>query len=130
MIGVLLPMPVMNNLQTLLLSRGIENPNQFRVATKKGDPEEKGIAPGTALEAWHNRLWVPSAPTLRMICKAFSWQPGDFLYYVPDEGDATNPINIGSLPKTLTFLDAIVIAKRLNMTLEDLAEKLSLKIEP
>lgn len=126
-------MPVMNNLKILLQSRGIENPNQFRVATQEADSEKKGIAPGTALTAWNDRLWVPSATTLRLICKTFQMQPGDFLYYASDEAikndkNVAFPVNINALPSSMTFSDAIVIAKRLGLTLETLAENLSISI--
>lgn len=70
-------MPVMNKLRSVLEGKGIQNPNQLRTAT--------GIGQQTALDAWNDPFWVPSAPTLQTICRVFKIQPGDFLFYLDDD---------------------------------------------
>jgi DNA-binding Xre family transcriptional regulator len=73
-------MPVMNKLRNVLKSHGIQNPNQLRART--------GIGQQTALDAWNDPFWVPSAATLQTICQTFKIQPGDFLFYLHDDDDA------------------------------------------
>lgn len=86
-------MPVMNRLRSVLEAQGIENPNQLRSATKRIDPTGKGIGQQTALDAWNDPFWVPSASTLQMICRTFKIQPGDFLFYWDDEDGEGNAAN-------------------------------------
>ena len=124
-------MPVMNRLQTVLRARGIENPNQFRVATKKADPEGKGLSPGASLSAWKNPYWVPAASSLQLICRTFGIQPGDFLFYVPDEKEVLEDDQTSESlqhPKTFPRLDvAIHLAKYLQFpSLEEFARSLGL----
>ena len=72
-------MTIMNRLRDVLEKRGISNPNQLRRRT--------GIGQQTALDAWNDPFWVPSATTLQTICRTFKIQPGDFLYYLDDDDD-------------------------------------------
>jgi|GEM_PF-1452746 len=78
-------MPVMNKLRSVLKKKGIENPTQLKAAIKKADPKGKGIAQGTALSAWNDPFWTPTASVLDLICLTFDIQPGDFLFFVKDE---------------------------------------------
>lgn len=72
----------MNKLKAVLEKRGIKNAFQLKNAIKEADPQKKGIAQGTALAAWNDPMWTPNATTLELICEAFDFQPGDFLFYV------------------------------------------------
>jgi Cro/C1-type HTH DNA-binding domain len=118
----------MNSLKILLQARGIENPNQLRLETRNKDPEKKGISPTTAGTAWHDPLWVPSAPTLRLLCLTFGIQPGDFLFYIPGEGESTaEPIDFSrNITGKMSLSDAIIIARKLGVSLDTLAQSVKL----
>lgn len=75
----------MNKLRSVLKAKGIENPTQLRAKTREADPEKKGLAQGTALTAWNDPFWTPTGAVLDLICLAFDLQPGDFLFYVPND---------------------------------------------
>jgi Cro/C1-type HTH DNA-binding domain len=77
--------PMINKLRSVLVTKGIKNPYQLKAAVKKADPRNKGIAQGTALSAWNDPFWLPNASVLRLICRAFKIQPGDFLFYLEDD---------------------------------------------
>jgi DNA-binding Xre family transcriptional regulator len=122
-------MPVMNRLQSVLREKGIQNANQLKVATKKADPENRGISQSTSLQAWKDPFWVPSASTLYLLCQAFDIQPGDFLFYVPAEKTNYEILPSGEsrpMPKIPRLDVAIEMAKHLGITLEDLARTVGL----
>jgi len=39
-------------------------------------------------ERIHDPNWIPNERTLDTICKTFRIQPGEFLYWVPEESDS------------------------------------------
>jgi DNA-binding Xre family transcriptional regulator len=43
-------------------------------------------------ERIHDPNWIPNERTLEIICKTFRIQPGEFLYWVPDESDSIRPL--------------------------------------
>lgn len=122
-------MPVMNRLQSVLKERGIKNPNQLKLATKKADPENRGLSQRSSLNAWNDPFWSPSAPTLHLLCRTFNLQPGDFLFYVPDEETNFEVLASGEsrpMPKIPRLDVAIEMSKYLGITLEDLARTVGL----
>lgn len=119
----------MNRLQGVLRKHGIQNSNQLKRATRKADSKKKGLGQATSLSAWNDPFWVPTAPTLQLICKTFNLQPGDFLFYVPDEQtnfDALQVEDSRPAPKIPRLDAAIEIAKHLGITLQELARTVGL----
>ena len=43
-------------------------------------------------ERIHDPNWIPNEKTLDTICKTFRIQPGEFLFWVPDESDIEIPL--------------------------------------
>ncbi len=74
-------MPVRNCLKPVLEKRlQIKNLTAYRFQ------KLTGLGRGTSIRI-NDPNWVPSSDTLQTICETFRLQPGEFLYWVPDESD-------------------------------------------
>lgn len=47
-----------------------------------------GLGRGTCLSALNDPNWYPDQGTSEKLCKVFELQPGDFLFYEPEENSA------------------------------------------
>ena len=74
-------MPVRNCLKPVL-----EKKLQIERLTPYRFQKLTGLGRGTS-ERINDPEWVPNEQTLVTICKTFRIQPGEFLYWVPDESD-------------------------------------------
>ena len=46
--------------------------------------QDTGIGRDTAYRMYGDPTYIPSSKALNKICEAYNLQPGEFLYYVPD----------------------------------------------
>jgi DNA-binding Xre family transcriptional regulator len=75
-------MPVRNCLKPVL-----EKKLQIKNLTAYRFQKLTGLGRGTSIRI-NDPNWVPNEQSLATICKTFRIQPGEFLYWVPDESDS------------------------------------------
>jgi hypothetical protein len=74
-------MPVRNCLKPIL-----EKKLQIKNLTAYKFQKLTGLAKGTSSRI-NDPEWIPNEKSLVIICKTFQIQPGEFLYWIPDESD-------------------------------------------
>ena len=47
--------------------------------------QETGLGRDTAYRMYNDPTYIPSGSALNKICETYKWQPGEFLYWEPDD---------------------------------------------
>jgi DNA-binding Xre family transcriptional regulator len=48
--------------------------------------QDTGLSRATAYRLCDDPTYIPTGDVIEKICRAYGWQPGDFIVYEPDEG--------------------------------------------
>jgi DNA-binding Xre family transcriptional regulator len=48
--------------------------------------QDTGLSRATAYRLCDDPNYIPTGDVIEKICRAYGWQPGDFIVYEPDEG--------------------------------------------